>query len=150
MASRPSLVFSKKNKNNFRKFPHTEKYWQQSQLIRWHVTFQLFYGLFHTYLFFIKRIGSLLTSAHLWTRGVGPVTIFCGQYLPTKTNAKFNQPSLFSCFCSLDKLTDNLICSFFQFQSIRASQRLFFRFEWANIAQRFLNLNTAKNIWITV
>lgn len=125
MASSPSLVFSKKNKNNFRKFPHTEKYWQQSQLIRWHVTFQLFYGLFHTYLFVIKRIGSLLTSAHLWTRGVWPATILCGQYLPTKTNAKFNQPILFSCFCSLDKLTDNLICSFFQFESIRATNDFF-------------------------
>ena len=121
------LLFSpRKIKTIFCKFSHTEKYWPQSQLIRWHVTFQLFYGLFHTYLFFIKRIGSLLTSAHLLRRGVWSATIFCGQYLPTKTNTKFNQPMVFSRFSSLDKLTDNLICSFFQFQSIRATQRLFF------------------------
>ena len=77
-------------------------------------------------LLLIKRVRSLPTSAHLWRRGVWPATIFCGQYLPTKTNKNFNQPMIFSCFSSLDKLTDNLICSFFQFQSIRATQRLFF------------------------
>ena len=124
MASSPSLVFSKKNKNNFRKFQRNIDSRVNLSGGMW--PFNFFYGLFHTYLFFIKRKGSLLTSAHLWTRGVWLATIFCGQYLPTKTNAKFNQPILFSCFCSLDKLTDNLICSFFQFQSIRASQRLFF------------------------